>query len=140
MVDRMALPPEWVSPTVHAVKDCHWLAHGGAEEFGPASGYAHVLQVLEWLAGEQPTREQAEDRMMAADGIAYDTIVWLFGHKSAPIDLPYRNPDGSLMTEQQLYAEYMAGRNNGPEERNAARTWAHMQAARSQRLAAKVPR
>jgi hypothetical protein len=98
-----------------------------------------MLAVLEWVTDELPTEGQAEQLMMASDGGAYDTIVWLLGVRPPPIDLPRRNPDGSLMTVAQLVAEYMVDKWDGPEERNAADLWARGEAARARRLAAMVP-
>jgi hypothetical protein len=136
---QTALIPAWVAPAARAVADCHWIAHACAVEAGPQSRYAQVLAVMDWVTTDDPTHDQAVDMMMASDGAAYDTVVWLLGRRPAPVQLPRRNPDGTLMTVEQLTAEYMTGKWDCPEERNAAEQHARTEAARSRRLAALVP-
>lgn len=67
------------------------------------------------------------------------TLGWLLGaHPRPPLELPRRNPDGALMTADQLYQEERAAnphRTWMPEQRHEARTRAEVTAIRSQRLA-----
>ena len=134
--------PAWVAPAAREVDDCHWIAHACAQEAGPGSRYAQVLAVLDWVTSELPTRDQAVDMMMASDGAAYATVVWLLGSspdKPPPVTLPRRNPDGTVMTAEQLTAEYMTGLTGLPEQRREAEHRARADAARYRRLAALVP-
>lgn len=139
VMGETALIPAWVVHAAHTVADCHWIAHACAEEAGPQSRYAHIVAVMDWVTTDLPDRDQAGEMMMSADGAAYATVVWLLGHGPAPLKLPRRNTDGALLTEAQLYDEYMAGKWDGPEERNAAEHYARKEAAQSRRLAALVP-
>jgi hypothetical protein len=135
-----ALIPAWVAPTAREVADCHWLAHHEVEQGGPRSAVSgQVVAVLDWAVRDNPSRDDAGAMMRSAEGAAYDTLVWLLGHRAAPLNLPRRNPDGSLMSEAQLVAEYMADKWDGPEERRAAADYAHHEATRSRRLASLVP-
>lgn len=140
-----ALIPAWVAPTPQAVADCHWIAHVMAKEAGPrsryepGSRYTQVVAVMDWVTTGEPTRDQAVDMMMASDGAAYDTVAWLLGHHEAPVKLPRRNPDGSVVTETQLYGEYMTGLTGLPEQRRDAEQRARKDAASYRWLAALVP-
>lgn len=135
---RAHLPP-WVKAPAREVCDAHWLAHADAEKYGPDTRAAKVVSVLEWVTDELPTEREAEQMMMASDGGAFDTIVWLFGVRPAPIDVPRRNADGSLKSVDELIGEYMEGKHNGPEERRDADRWARKQATRSRWLAEQIP-
>lgn len=72
------------------------------------------------------------------DGVAL-TLGWLLGiHSRPPIQLPRRNPDGSVPDGEQLYAEARAARPHcawEPEQRIEARDKAYADAARYARLA-----
>lgn len=132
--------PAWVAPAAREVADCHWIAHHEVEQGGPrAAACSQVLAVLDWAVHTDPSRDDAGAMMRSAEGAAYETLVWLLGHRDAPLKLPHRNPDGTLMTEAQLVAEYMADKWDGPEERRAAADYARYEAARSRRLASLVP-
>lgn len=131
--------PAWVVPTARAVADCHWIAHACAREAGPVSRYAQVAAVMDWVTSDQPSRDEAIERMLASSGAAYDTIAWLIGRMDPPVQIPRRNPDGSVMTAEELAAEYLAGTTGLPEQRRDAEAKARKDAARYQRLAALVP-
>lgn len=136
---QTALIPAWVAPSPRAVTDCHWIAHSVADEVGRACRHAEVCAVLDWVTGNLPDEAEARTRLKDV-GAAANTVAWLLGITTVPpIDLPRRNPDGTLLTVQQLVAEYMADKWDGPEERSAAERWARDQAARNRRLASLVP-
>lgn len=134
---QTALIPAWVAPSPREITDCHWIAHSVAAEVGRASVYGEVCAILDWVTTDLPDKDQVRARLGA--GAAGATVAWLLGLARQPIDLPRRNPDGSLLTVEQLTAEYMAGKWDGPEERRDADRWARKQAARSRELAALVP-
>jgi hypothetical protein len=71
-----------------------------------------------------------------ADGCGL-TLGWLLGiHPRPPIELPRRNPDGSVPDVEQLYREAIQARpHTAPEQRNAARSEAVATAGRYRRLA-----
>lgn len=136
---QTALIPAWVAPSPRAVEDCHWIAHTVAGEVGRASVHGEVCSILDWVTGNLPDEAEVRTRLRDA-GAAANTAAWLLGITTVPpIDLPRRNPDGTLYTHQQLVAEYMADKWDGPEERRDAGRWARKQAARNSRLASLVP-
>lgn len=136
MGEQTAVIPAWVAPAARQVADCHWIAHACAQEVGRASRYAEVCTVLEWVTTAQPAECDAQERVV---GDSTDTLAWLLGlTRIPPITLPRRNPDGTLLTEEQFHAEYMADKWDSPEERNAAEAYARRAAARNRRLAALV--
>jgi hypothetical protein len=130
--------PAWVVPTPRAVADCHWIAHNVAAEVGRASVHGEVCSILDWVTSALPTDTQVRTRLTEG-GAAGATVAWLLGYAKPPIDLPRRNPDGTLLTVAQFVAEFMAGKWNGPEERRDADRWARREAARNQELASLVP-
>lgn len=134
-----ALIPAWVAPAAREVADCHWIAHSVAEEVGRTSVHGEVCSILNWVTSDLPTADQVRARLKDA-GSAANTAAWLLGlTRIPPIDLPRRNPDGTLLTVQQLAAEYLADKWDGPEERNAAEQWALKQDTRNRQLASLVP-
>lgn len=134
-----ALIPAWVAPAAREIADCHWIAHSVAAEVGRASVHGEVCSILDWVTSDLPDEPTVRARLKDS-GAAANTVAWLLGLTGIPpIDLPRRNPDGSLVTVQQLVDEYMAGKWDGPEERSAADRWARKQAARSLQLASLVP-
>lgn len=130
--------PRWVVPTARELTDCLWIARACAEEAPSGERFEQIAAVVEWLSSG-PSRDEAGSMMRSADGAAFETIVWLLGHRKAPLRLPRRNRDGTVMTEAQLYNEYLADKWDGPEERRAAEAFAHREARRSRDLAALVP-
>lgn len=139
---QTALIPAWVVPTAREVTDCHWLAHAGAEHRGPTSRHAAVLRVMDWVADKDPDTREAEAALRASRAVdgAYDTMAWLLGMGSIPpIQLPRRNLDGTVVTADQLYVEYMAGKCGEPEQRNEARHKATRDASLYRQLANLVP-
>lgn len=136
---QTALIPAWVAAAAREVQDCHWIAAAFAAETAPGSRFAQIAATLDWATTGVPTREQAEDMLMASDGGAYDTIVWLLGHKTAPVTLPRRHADGTVMTADDLYAETTAARWGEPEQKAAARRKATKDAALYRQLADLVP-
>ena len=137
---QTALIPAWVVPAAREVADCHWIAHHYAAESGLlATRHSDVLAVLDWVTGDLPDDNVAYQRMHAGGHVG-DTIAWLLGmSRIPPVQLPRRNPDGSVVTADQLYAEYMTGKTGLPEQRTEARARATSDAARYRRLAALVP-
>lgn len=122
--------PAWVVPTAQ-VADCHWIAY--------ASKNRAVCDVLDWVGREQPTAEQAFDRMVSTSGDIQVTLLWLLGMGLPPVQLPRRNPDGSVVSERQLYDEYMADKWGEPEERAEAERKARRDAILYRHLADLVP-
>lgn len=132
-----AVIPAWVVPSARELTDCHWIAHTVAAEVGRACRHAEVCSILDWVTSDLPDHGTVQARVVDDDT---GTIAWLIGFTGIPpIDLPRRNPDGTLYTHQQLVGEYMADKWDGPEERNAADRWARKQAARNEKLASLVP-
>lgn len=137
---QTALIPAWVVPTAREVADCHWIVHAYAEQSGPGSRYATMLRVLDWVTTELPDTREAEDTLRELrDPAAADTLAWLLLGVVPPITLPRRNPDGTVVTDEQLYTEYL-GCDPNPirEQRDAARDKARRDAAQYRRLAALV--
>lgn len=136
---QTAVIPAWVAPSPRAVTDCHWISHQVAAEVGRASLHGEVCSILDWVTSDLPDETTVRARLKDS-GPAANTAAWLLGLTGIPpIDLPRRNPDGTLLTVQQLVAEYMAGKWDGPEERRDADRWARKQAARDHQLASLVP-
>jgi hypothetical protein len=128
---QTVLIPAWVAPSARAVADCHWIA---------AAHNPQVRAVMDWVTDGDTTEPNALALLGASHGDAQNTIAWLLGmSRTPPIELPRRNPDHTVVTADQLYAEYMAGKTGLPEQRNEARQRATTDAARYRRLAALVP-
>ena len=134
--------PTWVAPAPRAVVDCRAIAHAGVANTRPDSVYGQVAAALAWVLDDQPSEAQAYQRMIANSGEPIgNTLAWLIGMASIPpLRLPRRNADGSVVTEEQLYQEYMAEKWGEPEERNEARRKARHDAALYANLAALTPR
>ena len=134
---QTAVIPAWVVPTARAVADCHWIAHAGSIQSGRDSQYGLVLETMGWVM-DGATDAQAYERMLAHTGDPVgNTLAWLAGYTTLPpLQLPRRNPDGSVMTANQLYDEYIAGKTGLPEQRLEARNRARKDAALYQQLAA----
>jgi hypothetical protein len=130
--------PAWAAPAAREVADCLWIARACAAESAPGSRFEQIAAVADWAATE-PARDDAVGLLMASDGAAWDTVAWLLGRAPAPLRLPRRNPDGTLLTEQQLTDEYLAGTTGLPEQRRDAEQRARKDAASNRRLAALVP-
>jgi hypothetical protein len=130
--------PAWVRVAPRAVADCHRIAHAlrANAEFGV------VEATVGWVTSSDPTLDDVHAVMDGCVPDAYgdtvrNTLAWLAGYTAIPpIRLPRRNPDGSVITPDQLCAEYLAGKTGLPEQRRDARTRAEQDAARYQRLAA----
>ena len=136
---QTALIPAWVAVAPRQVEDCYWISHAVAAERGRASLHGEVCATLDWVTDSLPGESDARLRLKDT-GPAGRTLAWLLGLTSIPpIELPRRNPDGTLLTVQQWSAEYMADKWDGPEERLAAGRWARKQDARNRRLAWLVP-
>lgn len=128
---QTVLIPAWVVPASREVADCHWIA---------AAHNPQVRAVMDWATDGDPTESDALALLTASNGAAQNTLAWLLGmSRIPPVQLPRRNPDGSVVTVDQLYAEYMTGKTGLPEQRNEARQRATSDAARYRRLAALVP-
>jgi hypothetical protein len=70
------------------------------------------------------------------NGVSFTLGLLLGAHLELPIELPRRNPDGTVVTAEQLYQEERAApyRSWLPEQRAAARDRAETTAARYRRL------
>ena len=139
-----AMLPNWVTPVPGQVRDLHTIATGTRSEL--AEG---CRDAIAWVSDPNgPTAEQAQAETVELDrrrregpywvGIA-DTLAWLNGWLSnPPLEVPRRNPDGTVVTAGQLYeellAEYPAGWKPTPEQRDAARQKADVTAARWARI------
>jgi hypothetical protein len=138
---QTAVIPAWVAPATREVMDCHWIAHA----IGDRAEFAAVAAVLDWATSTDPSIDDAHAQMDAcaptpAGEAARNTLAWLIGFQSIPpIRLPRRNPDGTVVTADQLCAEYTARTAGLPEELRAARHRAEQDAALYRRLAALIP-
>jgi hypothetical protein len=127
-----------VQPAPQAVADCHRIAYALRDR----PEFAAVEAAVDWVTSTDPTIDDAHAQMGACaptpEGDAVrNTLAWLLGFGTLPpVRLPRRNPDGSVVTADQLYAEYMAGKWNGPEVRRDERARAEKDAALYRRLAA----
>jgi hypothetical protein len=131
------LIPAWVAVSPRAVEDCHWIAHTVAAEVGRASVHGEVCVVLDWITSETPTQDAVLDRVVDDDS---STLAWLLGFTSSPpIELPRRNPDGTVVTVDQVAAELLVGKTGLPEQRRDAENRARERVARWRRLASLVP-
>jgi hypothetical protein len=132
-----ALIPAWVAPTAREVADCHWIAHSVAAEVGRASIHGEVCSILDWVTTDLPEQAAVHARVVDDDT---STLAWLLGFTPVPpIELPRRNPDGTVVTVEQVTAELLAGKTGMPEQRRDAETKARRQVARWRRLASLVP-
>lgn len=127
--------PAWADPRADAIGDLLTVSarYSGAYTRG-------CYAAAEWATGCPISLGDAGDRMTEAlqgcgdqyeRGIA-DTLAWLMGMAGPPIELPRRNPDGTLVTAEQLYAELVAEHPlpPAPEERQQFQERAREQAAR----------
>lgn len=76
---------------------------------------------------------------------AWRALRWILGMPDArpPLPVPLRNPDGTLVTADQLYEQTIAAnphRDWEPEQRLEARNWAAAEAARSRSREAMIVR
>jgi hypothetical protein len=132
-----ALIPAWVAPAAREVADCHWIAHTVAGEVGRASVHGEVCSILDWVTGDLPDEGTVLDRVVADDT---STLAWLLGMTDVPpIELPRRNPDGTVVTVDQVTAELLDGKTGLPEQRRDAENRANGMVARWRRLASLVP-
>jgi hypothetical protein len=134
---QTALIPAWVAVAPRAVEDCHWIAHVVADEVGRASVHGEVCSILDWVTTDLPAEAAVHARVVGDDT---GTLAWLLGFTPVPpIELPRRNPDGTVVTVEQVTAELFAGKTGMPEHRRDAETKARRQVARWRRLASLVP-
>lgn len=132
-----ALIPAWVAPAAREVADCHWIAHSVAAEVGRASVHGEVCSILDWVTSDLPDETTVLARVVDDDT---STLAWLVGMTDIPpIELPRRNPDGTVVTVDQVTDELLAGKTGLPEQRRDAENRAHGQVARWRRLASLVP-
>ena len=131
MGETVLIPPGWVVPAAREVADCHWIA---------AAHNPQVRAVMDWATDGDPTEGDALALLTASTATASNTLAWLLGmSRIPPVELPRRAPDGSVLTEDQLYGEYMAGKTGLPEQKLEARRKAARDAGRYRQLAALVP-
>jgi hypothetical protein len=92
------------------------------------------LPAVVWDAlGVEPRAPITTQRAWSG-GVA-ETLGWLLGSCTRPpVGLPRRHPDGRLLSEDELYAEYLAKTARGPEERRDCRARARKDAARYRKL------
>jgi len=134
--------PAWVQPAPRQVVDCHRIATAFARGDRDRDVYDAVERTLGWVLTAHPDRPAVErewrelatgDTSRTGDAMA-NTLAWLMGVRGCPLQLPRRHDDGTLVTAGQLYAEYMRGKDQ-PEERREARIAADRDARRYQWLA-----
>ena len=158
-MDTAALPT-WAVQPPRAVDDARRLAKALAATDPHWAGA--VEATIEWTQGGAPApttsepagyvsaaRAQAEaleslivataeDGLPSgrvADAVAR-TLAWLtVPDRAAPIRLPQRHPDGTLMDEDTLYQRALVGRSPDHETRQRLRDQARRDAAESARLA-----
>lgn len=93
--------------------------------------------MLDWVTAETPTQDAVLQRVVDDDT---STLAWLLGMTDVPpIELPRRNPDGTVVTIGQVTAELLAGKTGMPEQRRDAENRAYRMVARWRRLASLVP-
>lgn len=133
--------PTWVQPAPREVVDCHRIATAFARGDRDVEVYDAVERTLGWVLLAHPDRPAVEHEWRLAGALGdrandtvADTLAWLLGVRGCPLQLPRRHDDGTLLTAGQLYAEYMRGKDQ-PEERRDARLAADRDARRSQWLA-----
>lgn len=138
--------PAWVTPTRAQVADLRTTAAAHADRSELARG---CLDAADWVVGpdsiasERSVQEEAAATVKHRDddyhrGIS-DTLAWLCGWLPKPcLEIPSRNPDGTLLTADQLYAaaleEYPRGWDPTPEQRDKARLDADKTAIRWARI------
>lgn len=134
--------PRWVTPSPAQVRDLHAIAAAIRSEL--ARG---CLDALDWVTDpDGPTSEQAQAEAAATSkrrdlyhrGIS-DTLAWLCGWLSHPshLETPRRNPDGTLLTADQIYQEFLDSYGSWkptPEQRHTARQDADVTAVRWARI------
>lgn len=135
--------PAWVVPDENAVRDLLNIAPVHGEHDPHAAGCADAAQwVTGWPditdndAGQRMTEALTERSDRHQAGIA-DVLGWLLGVAGPPIELPGRNPDGTLITARQLYERWQreAPLPWAPEQRREHRDRADTTARRWARLA-----
>lgn len=132
-----AVTSTWVVPTARELTDAHWIAHNVAAERGRACLHGEVCTVLDQVVAGSLDRVAAGEMLLGDDT---GTIAWLIGFVSMPpFELPRRNPDGTVVTVEQVTAELLVGKTGMPEQRIAAEHEAHRLVARWRRLASLVP-
>jgi len=88
-----------------------------------------------WQRLGVPPAAPATNHRAWCDAVA-GVLGWLLGTRRPPIRTPRRNPDGTVMTAAQLYAEKARGRHClEPEDRAQLRIAADVEADVSRRLA-----
>lgn len=100
-------------------------------------------QVTEQTACEEMNRAiPMRDRNTWAAGLV-DTLAYLVGLLSKPpLEVPRRNPDGTVVTADEIYQEFLDSYPGSwtptPEQRDKARQDADVTAVRWQRIAAEI--
>ncbi|RZT87414.1 hypothetical protein EV383_4337 [Pseudonocardia sediminis] len=133
--------PTWVSPDHQQVRDLLTITKHHRDDYTRG-----VWDGADWACGWPVSREAAGDEMTDAlperntdrekAGRA-DVLAWLMGFAAAPIEIPRRNSDGTVVTAEQLYAEMVDDHPLPPiaEERRDMQDKARRQAARWAALA-----
>lgn len=135
--------PDWVKPSRTQVQDLHTIAATEAARSELARG---CLDAVDWVLdpnGPDEEQARAETTALAKHRAGYfrgisDTLAWLFGLLPDPahLEIPRRNPDGSLLTADQIYQEFLDAHSwtPTPEQRDTARHEADKTAARWARV------
>lgn len=142
MGSTQTVVPGWVVPTPAQVQDLHTIATAEASRSELARG---CLDALDWVLdpnGPDMEQARAEATALAKHRTGYyrgisDTLAWLYGLLSHPwhLAIPRRNPDGSLLTADQIYDELLAAHSRPtPEQRDKARHEADVTAIRWARI------
>lgn len=145
---RQPVVPTWATPPGHAVKDLLTIAEHHHHAAHRSSDYLRgCADATGWACGWPVTDDQAHNEMVAAladekagdqrrRGVA-DTLAWLLGIGPAPLELPRRNSDGTLVTAEQRLTELEAEAALPwiAEQRRAAEAQAERDASRWRALA-----
>lgn len=135
--------PAWVEPSRTQVQDLRTAASAEAGRSELARG---CFAAIDWVLGpDEPDEEQAraEATATAKHPTGYfrgmsDTLAWLFGLLPEPwhLEIPRRNPDGTLLTADQIYQEFLDAHSwtPTPEQRDKARHEADVTAVRWARI------
>lgn len=137
--------PAWVEPSQIHVQDLHTIASAGADRSELARG---CRDAIDWVIDpDGPDHEQAQAEAAATgsrEGLYHrgisDTLAWLCGWLSQPwhLEIPRRNPDGTLLTADQIYEELLGEYPRGwvptPEQRDKAHHEAEVTSIRWARI------
>lgn len=160
-----AVVPTWVSCDRRQIQDFHKQAYLTAARTR-APRVIGMLAAIDWVVGCEPvapitgqhglvTSEQialtemnravearrAENSATGWAGGVADALAYFVGLLSSPpLEVPRRNPDGTVVTAEQLYQEFLDSHSRPtPEQRDKAHHDAQVTAIRWERLASATP-